>query len=106
MSRDDVVQLVGVTYTADSIGQRVPTEVQRQVYASVASVSASEFFAGGQRGLKPDKKITVFAPDYQGEDSLVFAGKRYAIYRTYIRDDEQIELYCEAKTGENVPATS
>lgn len=100
MTGDEVVQLVGVTYTADAIGQRVPTEVLKEVFAQVTSVSASEFFSGGQNGLRPDKRFTVFTYDYNGEETLIYNSRRYHIYRTYEREDESIELYCELKVGD------
>jgi hypothetical protein len=37
--------------------------------------------------------------DYNGEDTAEYDGKRYGIYRTYERDDEQVELYLEKKAG-------
>ena len=102
MNGDNVVELVGVEYSTDAIGQRVASETRREVFATVQSVTASEFFAGGQNGLRPDKRFTVFSPDYEGEEQLIFNGRRYSIYRTYERPDEQTELYCELKTGDRV----
>ena len=41
----------------------------------------------------------MFSPDYNGAKEVEFDGKRYGIYRTYLRQDELLELYLERKTG-------
>jgi len=42
----------------------------------------------------------VFRGDYQGERIAVFHSKEYAIYRTYLKlDEDSIELYLEEKAG-------
>lgn len=99
MDRSNICTLIGETYTADSIGQMVATEVTSQVYCNVQSVSQSEWFNGSQNGLRPELKITMFAPDYEGQKTVEFEGERYGIYRTYLRQDELLELYLERKTG-------
>ncbi|MBP0803712.1 phage head-tail adapter protein, partial [Bacillus anthracis] len=33
------------------------------------------------------------------ERKVKYRDKEYSIYRTYERDDEKIELYCEVKAG-------
>lgn len=99
MDRSEVLTLVSATYAADEIGQRVPTETTRDVFCNVQSVSRAEFFAGGQAGLKPSYVATLFRYDYEGEQVAVLYGERYSVYRTYVRQDEQIELYLEPKSG-------
>lgn len=99
MDRSNVVTLISETYSADSIGQMVATEVERDVFCNVASVSQNEWFQGGQNGLNPEYQVTMFAPDYEGEKIVEFNGVRYGVYRTYLRQDELLELYLERKTG-------
>lgn len=99
MDRSNVVTLVTQTYAADSIGQMVATDVTTDVFCNVQSVSQSEWFQGGQNGLKPEYKVTMFSPDYNGAKEVEFEGKRYGIYRTYLRQDELLELYLERKVG-------
>lgn len=99
MDRSNVCTLIGETYAKDTIGQMIPTEVDSDVFCNVASVSQSEWFAGGQAGLKPELKLTMFAPDYAGQKLVEVNGIRYTIYRTYVRQDELLELYLERKTG-------
>lgn len=97
MDRSDVIRLVSKTYTVDAIGQRVPVEELKTVYADVASVTRSEFFTAGQNGLNPAYKITMFAYDYNGEDEVEYKGNRYSVYRTFFGRNDTIELYTERK---------
>lgn len=99
MDRSNVCNLISRAYSADTIGQMIATETTSTVYCNVQSVSQSEWFQGGQTGLKPEYKITMFAPDYDGQDVLEFEGVRFSVYRTYKRSDELLELYVEKRTG-------
>lgn len=99
MDRSRVLTLIGVTYTTDSIGQRVPQEDPRNVFCDVKSISASEWFEGGRVGLNPERRAILFSNDYAGEEICELDGVRYSIYRTYIGRNETIELYLERKTG-------
>lgn len=105
MDRSRVLSLISASYTADEIGQRVAVETSRDVFCNVQSVSRAEFYAGGEAGLRPSYVATVFRYDYDGEQVAELDGVRYSIYRTYERQDEQIELYLEPRkgTGEAAP---
>lgn len=74
---------------------------ERQVFCNVSSVTASEFFEGGRNGLNPEYRMTMFNGDYQGETMLKFNGRTYAIYRTYLDRNDNLELYVERKGGTN-----
>lgn len=99
VDRSRILTLIGVTYTVDSIGQQIPEETPRDVYCGVSSVSASEWFEAGRAGLKPECRVTMFAPDYEGEEIAELDGVRYSVYRTYIGKNDTIELYLERKAG-------
>ena len=99
MDRSNVLTLVDVTYTADAINQQIPQETTRDVFCDVSSVSAQEFFDAGQIGLKPEWRVTMFSPDYNGEQIAELNGIRYGVYRTYLGKNETIELYLERKAG-------
>ena len=99
MDRTDVMQLIAATYKEDAIGQRVPAETARNVFCNVASVSASEYFEAGRAWMRAALKVTVFAPDYKGEQIAVLGGVRYGIYRTYMAKGEMLELYLERRAG-------
>lgn len=99
MDRSEVVTLVKFTYAVDSIGQRIPQESRRNVFCQVSSVTASEFFEAGRAGLQAQLRISIFAPEYEGETTVEYNGKRYGVYRTYLAKDESLELYLERKVG-------
>lgn len=101
MDRSIVFYLLTPTHSQDNIGQWVETVEKRQVFGQVSSVTASEFFAGGQNGFKPDLRVTMFGPDYQDEENLELEGKIYSIYRTYRGKNDTLELYLEKRRGDH-----
>ncbi len=100
MDRSIAFYLLTSTEYQDELKQWHKTTRKREVYGQLSSVSASEFFAGGQNGLKPEFRITMFEPDYCGEDNLEYNGVVYSIYRRYLGKNDTIELYCEKRTGD------
>ena len=101
MDRSDVITLISITQAQDDYGVWRETEQGRDVYCQVDSVTRAEFFEGGRSGLNPEFKFTVFYADYQGEKTLVYNGKAYSIYRTYMGRNDYLELYAERKGGTN-----
>lgn len=99
MDRSNVIYLIGKTYAADSIGQYVPTQVKREVYCDVRSITRAEWYDAGRQGFKPDISFVMFAPDYQGENEIEYNERRYSVYRTYISQNEALELYCQTIGG-------
>ena len=97
----DVLTLIGREYDADELGQRIPRDTQREVFANVVSVSQSEFFSAAASGLRPEyKAILTTSWDYGGEEIAEYQGRRYAIYRTYRTESDQMELYLRREAGE------
>ena len=101
MDRSDIVTLVGFTRTQDAFGVWRSTPSERQVYCSVDSVTRDEYFEGGRNGLNPEYRITMFFCDYNGEDTVVYNGIAYGVYRTYHAKTDELELYVERKGGVN-----
>lgn len=99
MDRSSVIELVAVTYTTDSIGQKIPTESKKSVFCWLESVTRTEWATAGQMGLKPEYKATMFAPDYSGEEIVEIGTDRFGVYRTFKAKGETIELYLERKAG-------
>ena len=104
MSEPIVLTLVAETWTKDSIGQRVATYTDRDVFGERESVTRAEWSAAGEQGLNPEFKVNVFFGDYQGEKiarmDVGGSEKTFGIYRTF-RDSDTVELYLEWKTGES-----
>ncbi len=96
----DVIKLVGYTVTLDELMQEVKTPIEKQVFANKRSVSQTEFFNGGQGGLRPQYQFEIRLSEYGGESELIFDGKTYSIYRVYEKG-ENIELYCEVRVGDD-----
>lgn len=89
--RDDIVTLVWPLEAAP--------EEKTDVFATIRSVGQREFFSAAQSGFKAEKKIEVRVEDYNNQPFAIVDGKRYAVYRTFERDDQKIELYLGQKIG-------
>lgn len=96
---DDVIDLIQESTAVDENFNVVGVETSTQVFCQVRSVSRSEFYAVGQQGLQPAFVFEIFAGDYSGQRLVRYRGKLYAIYRTYNRMDDRVELYAEEKAG-------
>ena len=101
MDRSEVLTLVKEVKTQDALKVWHTETVMREVFAQVDSVTASEFFDGGRNGLSPEYRFTLFAPDYEGEETVIYNGRSYGVYRTYHARTDIIELYVERKGGTN-----
>ena len=97
--RDVIAYLIGKAITKNEYKQEVETDSRTEIMALYESVSQSEFYKGGEAGLKPEFRLTTAIIDYSGEKEVELDGKRYGIYRTYEVDKDYIELYCERKGG-------
>ena len=106
MDRSDVITLVSYTSAQDDFGVWRKTKQEKDVFCSVNSVSASEYFEGGRNGFNPEYRITMFFDDYSGEEEIIYNGKAYGVYRTYKAKTDVLELYVERKGGVNVPVTT
>lgn len=85
----------------DELGQKISSGYEdREVYVCKRSVRQSEFYQAAQQGMKPDFVLEMSAFDYNEETLVELNGRKYTVYRTYERDDEQIELYCTVKSGD------
>lgn len=103
MDRSTPIYLVSETYTVDEIGQHIARPVERKVYASVDSVTRAEWSAAGEQGIRPEYRLTMFAPDYRGEKVVKMAvggsSQMFGVYRTFRGKNETLELYVEHKVG-------
>ncbi|PDY48449.1 phage head closure protein [Bacillus pseudomycoides] len=97
---NDILLFPVVTTIEDELGQKEEfEEFIRQVFCEKKSVPQSEFFQAGQSGIKASCTLIVHLLDYQEEQKVKYREKEYSIYRTYERNDEKVELYCEVKAG-------
>lgn len=103
MDKSVVFTLISVERAQDTIGQWTETETRHTVYGQITSVSMDEYFAGGQNGFKPEYRITMFGPDYEGETRCEIDGVEYTIYRVYRGRTDTVELYLERRAGDKRP---
>lgn len=96
---NDIAFLIDTTTEYDEIGNPVSETEEKRVFVSVYSASQTEFFRGGQSGLKPEYKLVLFCGDYDGQEYVKYNNVVYSIYRTFLKDDEFIELYLTKKVG-------
>ena len=99
MDRSNVCYLIAETVTQDEYGVPQTTETERMVFCNVSSVTQREWFEGGRSGLNPELRVTMFAYDYGNEELVKVNNIIYSIYRTYITDNDEIELYLERRHG-------
>jgi len=97
--RDVIAYLIGKTITLNGYKQEVEVDTRSEIMARKESVSAAEFYRGGEAGLRPEFRLTTAIIDYNGEREVELDGVKYGIYRTYEVDKDYIELYCERKGG-------
>ena len=98
MNRAHKIKLIGKSYTEDEIGQQIPTETERNIFAYIRDVSQTES-ARPIEGLTPSKVFDVHVTEYKSEEDVEYKGIRYRIYRTYLNDDSRMELYGARRTG-------
>lgn len=101
MDRSEVIELVKETTARNDFGINETTRTTRTVFCQVNSITRAEFFDAGRAGLNPSLMFSVFVEDYEDEDTLIYDGKAYAIYRTYLAKNDELELYAERKGGTN-----
>lgn len=104
MDLNDVITLYQPTYRQDLYGTEVevtpPTlESMTQVFCRVYSITGTEFYNSAQAGLKPEFKFVVFFGDYNNQPIIIYNDVQYSIIRTYRNKNDEIELYCERKSG-------
>ena len=98
---NSVITLIDVQKTIDEYGDAVEVRSERNVFASLKSVSQTEFYQAHAVGLKPEVKFVLADYlDYKGEMILRFQdfnetdAQEYSIIRTY-RNGIELELVCK-----------
>lgn len=92
--------LISETFTTDALLQQVATETTIDVPCTVASVTRSEWVSAGQNSINAELVIRTPIINYSGQRIVSFAGKRYAVYRTFMNEEEDVmELYLQLEGG-------
>ena len=98
---DDVLKLISCTFPQDQFGVRRRKETAREIFCQVEDVTRAEFFAGGRNGLQPEYTFVIPVIDYGKELICEYKGERFAIYRTYKRSADRLELHVQKEGGLN-----
>lgn len=97
MTKNGVVTLIAESPDAHGVFDTY-TPTERQVFCTVKSAGLRDIMAAGGLGLKPE--IILRLPhdfEYQGERLCRYAGTEYNIDRTYVSDEDWIELTCSRR---------
>ncbi len=101
ISLDDVCNLLSFEKIGeDDLGQPITIEKPFMVFCSKLSIVRAEFNSAGQLGHKPDMMLIVDSDSYDKEQHLEYYGKRYSIYKSFMRADGFTELYCEVNADD------
>lgn len=98
-SKDDVCFLISSIIRIDGIGQRIETELPEMVYCALSSISQREYTNTMKLGLKAERIIVIDHDEYDGQKVVEYNRIKYSIYRTFVRSDGDIELYCEVRSN-------
>lgn len=99
MNKSDVAYLVSESYSQNDYGVIEKTTQMRKIFCNVTSVNSQEWFEGGRNGLNPQYRFTIYSFEYLGESVIEYRGVFYSIYRTFILNTDEIELYAEKRQG-------
>ena len=96
---DEIIYLLQNTTEVNSKGDVINkiTEVKR--YAEIQSIGQNQSYQAAAVGLKPNFTAVIWKFEYNNEAYLKYHDIQYKITRTYIKDDEKIELTCSSQVN-------
>lgn len=101
MTWDDEVTLLGVEdFKEDDLGQQIPEQTETRVYCIRRPVSRQEFYLAGQNDIPVSEVLIVHPYEYNGENAVLFRGKKLRIVKTYEISMEELELTCTERLGD------
>ncbi|MCY9547292.1 hypothetical protein [Lysinibacillus xylanilyticus] len=101
ISKDDVCFLLSSTTVVDDLLQEIEITLPELVYCAPVSIGQREFSIAAQAGLKAQLTLIIDYDEYDGEKEVEYNLVKYSVYRTFVRNDGDIELYCEVRKGGN-----
>lgn len=98
---DDVIKLGKSEIETDDYGVQFKKYTYKEIFASIKSVSQSEFYSAAQSGFKPELKFVISDYyDYDGEDRIIYDEKIYSVIRTY-RNGQELEITVQKFLGDD-----
>ena len=100
MDRSDVIKLISKNQVQNDDYTWTEQETATEVFCDVRSITQTEWFNAGRNGIDhPAFVFVIHQYEYNNQQIVEYRGQRYGVYRTYVRRNESLELYCEAKGG-------
>jgi len=90
----DVLHLVTITFSTNTLGDITESLSESLVYCNKKSIRQSEFYQAQAKGLKPEIMFEIRSTEYADQERLKFDCKYYNIIRTYSKNGETTELIC------------
>ena len=99
MLKSSVVTLISENPAAHGVGTE-PDEIRRTVYCTLRSIGMTEAYQAMGQGLAPELKVILTHDfEYRGEPVCELMGVRFRIIRTYITEEDGIELTVQREAG-------
>lgn len=99
MNKFSTIKLVNKVVTYDELGIPRSENNEREVFATINSISAAEFFKAGETGLKAEIMFSLWNYEYENEEEVVYNNQSYSVYRKYSNGEGRVELYCQKKVS-------
>lgn len=96
---DKIIFLLQNQAESNSAGDVINVITKKKRIAEIQSIGQNQSYQAAAVGLKAQFTAIIWNVEYNNEEYLEYQGKQYKITRTYIRDDERIELTCSSKVN-------
>lgn len=96
---DEIIYLLQNTTDTNSMGDVINNIKEIKRYAEIHSIGQNQSYQAAAVGLKPSFTTVIWKFEYNNEAYLKYNDIQYKITRTYIRDDEKIELTCSSQVN-------
>lgn len=96
---DKIIYLLQNKVEKNSMGDVINKVEEVMRFAEIKSIGQRQSYQAAAVGLKPEFTCIIWKFEYNDEEYLKYQGKQYKITRTYIRDDEKIELTCSSQVN-------
>lgn len=95
MIRADELILITENRTGHGVHEAV-TDTERTVMCTVESVRRNEYYTALNAGFRPEYVFRLaLSADYQNERLVKFHGQKFRVVRTYLTEDDGIEITAE-----------
>lgn len=97
---DEMLGLVSeMGSTQDKYGNEIPNLKTINVLCDVKSIDKNQYYRAGQQGLRLSYVFIINAFEYEGQKTVEYRQKKYAVVRAYQLDNGLLELTVAEKEG-------